>query len=110
MLNIGLLTPKQVISHALRYAKQHDISLASVEGFIRQIIGWREFMRATYNDLGVSMRTANHWQHHRTISASFYRGDTGIDPVDDTIKRILQTGYCHHIERLMVLGGFFFSM
>ena len=108
MLNIGLLTPKQVISHALRYAKQHDISLASVEGFIRQIIGWREFMRATYNDLGVSMRTANHWQHHRTISASFYRGDTGIDPVDDTIKRILQTGYCHHIERLMVLGGFFF--
>jgi deoxyribodipyrimidine photolyase-related protein len=65
-------------------------------------------MRATYHDLGVEMRTTNHWGHHRKIPQSFYDGTTGIVPLDDTIQRLLKTGYCHHIERLMVLGGFMF--
>ena len=108
MLNIGLLTPKQVVDGALVCSQKHDIPLNSLEGFLRQIIGWREFMRATYDDLGVSMRTTNHWNHTRPIPDSFYTGETGIVPIDDTIKRVLDTGYCHHIERLMVLGGFFF--
>ena len=108
MLNIGLLTPEQILKSILKYADQNDVPLNSLEGFIRQIIGWREFMRATYNDLGVSMRTTNHWQHHRKMPQSFYDGTTGIAPVDDVIKRLLATGYCHHIERLMVLGGFMF--
>ncbi|MEL7115471.1 MAG: FAD-binding domain-containing protein, partial [Pseudomonadota bacterium] len=106
--NIGLLTPRQVLDATLAHADRHDVPLNSVEGFVRQIIGWREFMRATYEDLGVQMRTTNHWGHRRKLPASFYDGTTGIDPIDDTIKRILQTGYCHHIERLMVLGGFMF--
>ncbi len=108
VLNIGLLTPKQVLDAALAHADRKSIPLNSVEGFIRQIIGWREFMRATYEDIGVQMRTTNHWGHHRPIPRSFYDGTTGIDPLDDTIKRVLKTGYCHHIERLMVLGGFMF--
>lgn len=108
MLNIGLLTPKQVIDAAMSHAETHEIPLNSLEGFVRQIIGWREFMRATYEDLGVAMRTTNHWQHHRPIPQSFYDGTTGIDPIDDAIRRVNQTGYCHHIERLMVLGGFMF--
>ena len=54
------------------------------------------------------MRTTNHWGHTWSIPASFYDGTTGIGPIDDTIHRILDTGYCHHIERLMVLGGFMF--
>jgi len=107
-LNIGLLTPKQVLDAALAHADCKGIPLNSLEGFIRQIIGWREFIRATYEDLGVPMRTTNHWGHHRPIPRSFYDGTTGIDPLDDTINRILKTGYCHHIERLMVLGGFMF--
>ena len=80
----------------------------ALEGFIRQLIGWREFMRATYVDHGVEMRTTNHWGHHRPMPTCFYDGTTGIDPIDDVIGRVLQTGYCHHIERLMVLGGFMF--
>lgn len=108
MLNTGLLTPEQVVNETVSYVETHDVPLASVEGFLRQIIGWREFIRATYEDLGVEMRTTNHWKHHRSIPASFYDGTTGIDPIDDTILRILDTGYCHHIERLMVLGGFMF--
>lgn len=108
MLNVGLLTPKQIVDKTLRFAESNEVSLNSLEGFIRQVIGWREFMRATYDDLGVPMRTTNHWNHHRSIPASFYDGTTGILPIDDTIQRILDTGYCHHIERLMVLGGFMF--
>ncbi|MEM6410489.1 MAG: cryptochrome/photolyase family protein [Pseudomonadota bacterium] len=108
MLNIGLLTPQQVIDAALTHIEDNAIPLNSAEGFIRQIIGWREFMRATYEDLGVRMRTTNHWGHRAKIPRCFWNGETGIAPVDDTIKRILKTGYCHHIERLMVLGGFMF--
>ena len=108
MLNIGLITPEQIVTETLAYADEHDVPLNSLEGFLRQIIGWREFMRATYCDLGVSMRTTNHWNHHRTLPSSFYDATTGIEPIDDTIRRILDTGYCHHIERLMVLGGFMF--
>jgi len=108
MLNVGLLTPQHVVNKVLTYAETHDVPIASVEGFIRQIIGWREFMRATYEDLGVRMRTTNHWNHKRRMPQSFYNGTTGILPIDNTIKRILATGYTHHIERLMVLGGFMF--
>ncbi len=108
MLNIGLLTPERIVRQTLDYADQHSIPLNSVEGFIRQIIGWREFMRATYEDIGVRMRTGNHWKHEHAMPDCFYDATTGIDPVDDTIRRLLETGYSHHIERLMVLGGFMF--
>ncbi|MEM6485066.1 MAG: cryptochrome/photolyase family protein [Pseudomonadota bacterium] len=108
MLNSGLLTPQQVLERTLDHAEKTDVPLNSLEGFVRQLIGWREFMRATYRDLGVAMRTTNHWKHERRIPQSFYDASTGIAPIDDTITRILDTGYCHHIERLMVLGGFMF--
>jgi deoxyribodipyrimidine photolyase-related protein len=77
-----------------------------LEGFIRQIIGWREFIRGMYDFRGTAERTKNFWQFDRKIPASFYDGTTGIVPLDITIKKVLQTGYCHHIERLMVLGNF----
>ncbi len=108
MLNTGLLTPNQVIKETMAFVEKHDVPINSVEGFVRQIIGWREFIRATYQDLGVTMRTTNHWNHRRKIPKSFYDATTGILPLDDTIERVLETGYCHHIERLMVLGGFMF--
>lgn len=107
-LNIGLLTPDQIVKAAVKFARQHDVPINSVEGFIRQVIGWREYMRATYEDLGVTMRTTNRWEHHHVMPQCFYDATTGIDPVDDVIERLLKTGYCHHIERLMVLGGFMF--
>ena len=106
MLNIGLLQPLQIIEHALAAAKQYDIPLNSVEGFIRQIMGWREFIRIVYEREGVKQRTTNYWKFKRKIPHCFWTGETGIAPIDITIKKILQTGYCHHIERLMVLGNF----
>jgi len=106
MLNIGILTPKQIIQKTLDYSKENKITINSLEGFIRQIIGWREFMRGVYITKGSEERVRNFWGFSRKIPKSFYDGTTGIFPVDETIKKVLETGYCHHIERLMVLGNF----
>lgn len=106
MLNIGLLQPGQIIEAALVAAEHDDIPLNSLEGFIRQIMGWREFIHLVYEREGVKQRTTNYWKFKRKIPHSFWTGETGIAPIDITIKKILKTGYCHHIERLMVLGNF----
>ena len=106
MLNIGLLTPQQIVDKTLIAAKKYNIPLHSVEGFIRQIIGWREFIRLVYEREGCKQRTTNYWKFKRKIPVSFYTGETGVVPIDITIKKILKTGYCHHIERLMVIGNF----
>lgn len=106
MLNIGLLSPKLILDKALAKAGRKNIPLNSLEGFVRQITGWREFIRIVYEREGSKQRTKNYWGFTRKIPASFWDGNTGIPPVDIIIKRILKTGYCHHIERLMVLGNF----
>jgi deoxyribodipyrimidine photolyase-related protein len=106
MLNNGLLTPQYVIDRTLDYASKHEVPLNSLEGFIRQIIGWREFIRAVYLLKGRQERTKNYWSFEKKIPHSFYDGTTGIDPLDETIKRLNQTAYSHHIERLMILGNF----
>ena len=106
MMNVGLLCPQFVIDEALQFASKHEIPLNSLEGFIRQIIGWREFIRSVYELKGSKERTRNFWGFTRKIPASFWNGTTGIEPIDLTIKKVLETGYCHHIERLMVLGNF----
>ncbi|MCU0720087.1 MAG: cryptochrome/photolyase family protein [Pirellula sp.] len=103
MLNIGLISPNDIIQAAL---KQPDVPINSLEGFIRQVIGWREFIRGIYLTKGQQQRTTNFWNHHRSIPHSFYDGTTGIEPIDTVIRRLLKTGYCHHIERLMILGNF----
>lgn len=106
MLNVGLLTPGEILDQSLAFASENKIPLNSCEGFIRQILGWREFIRGVYEAKGSQERTTNYWNFKRKIPASFWNGTTGITPVDNTIKKVLATGYCHHIERLMVLGNF----
>lgn len=104
-LNIGLISPTEIITQAI--AKAEEVPLNSLEGFVRQILGWREYMRAVYRKRGSAQRTTNFWRHQRKIPASFYDGTTGIVPVDTVIQRVMRYGYCHHIERLMILGNFF---
>lgn len=106
LLNTGLLTPAYVIERTMDYAAKHAIPLNSLEGFIRQIIGWREFIRIVYEREGRKQRTTHFMRFSRKIPASFYTGTTGIEPVDNVIKKVLLTGYAHHIERLMILGNF----
>ncbi|MHA4847153.1 cryptochrome/photolyase family protein [Flavitalea antarctica] len=106
MLNTGLLSPGDVVNETLEYASNNEIPINSLEGFLRQVIGWREYMRAVYEIKGIEERTRNFWGFSRKIPSSFWEGTTGIAPVDNTIRKVLDTGYCHHIERLMVLGNF----
>ncbi len=106
MLNIGLLSPQEIINKAIIAYHKDNIPINSVEGFVRQILGWREFMRGMYITKGREQRTSNFWKFSKKIPPSFYNATTGIKPVDDTINKVLETGYCHHIERLMILGNF----
>jgi deoxyribodipyrimidine photolyase-related protein len=106
-LNVGLINPEYIVNTTLDFAQNHHVPINSVEGFIRQIIGWREFMRIVYHDVGRKQRTSNFWNFQRKIPPCFYDGTTGILPVDQVIKKTLETAYAHHIERLMVLGNFF---
>jgi deoxyribodipyrimidine photolyase-related protein len=106
LLNIGILSPQYVLSQTLAYAEENEVPLASLEGFIRQLIGWREYIRAVYVYLGSEERTKNYFGANRKIPESFWQGNTGIPPLDDTIKTVLQHAYSHHISRLMLVGNF----
>lgn len=106
LLNVGLLDPQTVINKAIKTASKYKVPLNSLEGFIRQILGWREFIRIVYEREGSQQRTRNYWGFDRKIPESFWNGTTGILPVDNVIQKVLKTGYCHHIERLMVMGNF----
>jgi len=106
LINIGLLTPRQVLERTLEFARNHDVRLNSLEGFVRQIIGWREFVRAVYVVAGERQRQSNFWGNRRKLPQQLYSATTGIEPVDVVIRRLLQHAYTHHIERLMVLGNF----
>ena len=104
MLNIGLITPNEVISEVLKH--KNDIPINSLEGFVRQIIGWREFIRGIYHYKGVQQRNSNFFDFKRKMPKSFYDGSTGVFPFDNCIKKVLQNAYSNHIERLMILGNF----
>lgn len=104
MLNVGLITPNEVISEVLKH--KNDIPLNSLEGFVRQIIGWREFIRGVYHYKGVQQRNSNFFDCYRKMPKSFYDGSTGIFPFDNCVKKVLQNAYSNHIERLMILGNF----
>ena len=106
LLNSGLLTPDYVVNRVLEFSKNNKIPLNSLEGFLRQIIGWREFIRGMYISRGTYSRNLNFWKFDKQIPKSFYNGTTGIQPVDDTIFKINNSSYCHHIERLMIIGNF----
>lgn len=106
LLNVGLLTPDFVVNEALNYAKENHISINSLEGFIRQIIGWREFVRGVYVAIGRTMRTRNFFKHQQKLPSSFWKGNSGLLPIDNIISKVNETGYANHIERLMIMSNF----
>lgn len=105
LLNTGLLTPHHVVEQTLNAHEEEEYPLNSLEGFLRQIIGWREFMRGIYELEGENLRQSNDWNNHRELPDGFYSGETGLPPVDAAVERVQQYAYTHHIERLMVLGN-----
>ncbi len=106
-MNVGLVTPQEVVDSLIFYTQNYQLPLNSVEGFLRQIVGWREFIRLIYERKGRFQRTCNFFNYTKKIPKSFWNGTTGIPPVDDSIRKVNQHAYLHHIERLMVIGNFF---
>lgn len=104
MLNNGLLTPHYVLNEIMDNV---DININSLEGFIRQLIGWREYMRFLYIHRLSDIINSNHFGNNRTFKDfnSWYNGTTGLGEtgiIDNEIKKTLKYGYAHHIIRLMV--------
>jgi deoxyribodipyrimidine photolyase-related protein len=104
-MNIGLITPQDVVDRVLDYTKKKEIPLNSVEGFIRQIIGWREFIRGVYQNYGEEQLQSNFFNFSRSLKDTWYSGNTGIPPLDDAINFSDRYGYTHHINRLMVISN-----
>lgn len=104
-LNVGLLTPQQVLDEVLKQYHNEKVSIESAEGFIRQLIGWREFVRAVYERVGVAQRTANSMKHERALD---WQQIGALSLMQQTHLKLERHAYAHHIERLMLLGNFFF--
>ena len=104
-LNLGLITPKEIIKKIIDASKAKKIPINSLEGFIRQVIGWREFMRGIYQNYADQLENTNFFNHERKLTDDWYNGTTGIDPIDDAIKDVNKYGYTHHIIRLMHLSN-----
>lgn len=106
VLNVKLLSPRDVIRKIEEAWNRKEAPLNSVEGFIRQIVGWREFMRGVYWQHMPSYAQLNHFGAHEKIPPFFWTGETQMNCVHQTMQSILRYGYAHHIQRLMVMGLF----
>lgn len=105
-LNLHLLDPREVIAAAEGAYRRGHVSIAAAEGFIRQILGWREFIRGVYWLDMPAMKQANHFGHQRSLPGWFWTGNTDMACLRDSLKQTLELGYAHHIQRLMVIGNF----
>tara|TARA_B100000700_G_scaffold172815_1_gene190907 strand:- start:1014 stop:2117 length:1104 start_codon:yes stop_codon:yes gene_type:complete len=100
LINIGLITPIEILEKIKKI--ESKVRINSLEGYIRQIIGWREFMRGIYQNFDKEMQSKNFFGHKKKMKNSWYNGTTGLDPLDYSIKNALNYGWSHHIERLMI--------
>ena len=105
-LNLKLLDPREVIAAAETAWRERELDLAGVEGFIRQILGWREFMRGVYFLDMPSLKTDNHFGHRNALPAWYWTGEARMNCLRQTIRQTLEHGYAHHIQRLMITGMF----
>ena len=105
-LNLKLLNPREVIAAVVDAWKKYSLDLSTVEGFIRQILGWREFVRGMYYLDMPKMAADNYYDHQRSLPSWYWTGKTNMRCMQDAIGQTLNYGYAHHIQRLMVTGNF----
>ena len=103
IINLGLITPSEILEKVKKIEKK--VRINSLEGYVRQIIGWREFMRGIYQNYDNRLENTNFFNHKNKMKLSWYNGTTGLDPLDHSIKNALNYGWSHHIERLMILAN-----
>jgi deoxyribodipyrimidine photolyase-related protein len=105
-LNLGLLRPAEVVAGAVEaFRTRSELSLASVEGFVRQILGWREFVRHAYRRGMPALAAANQLGAERPLPACYWTGETDMACLAGAIEDVRSRGYAHHIQRLMVLAN-----
>ena len=102
-LNIGILS----LDYVIKKVVSHNAPLNAKEGFVRQIIGWREFMLTVYKSSHITLRTTNFFGFTRTIPSKLLSAKTGLQPFDDALEKLHTTAYNHHIERLMIISNLF---
>jgi deoxyribodipyrimidine photolyase-related protein len=105
-LNLGLLHPLEVVEQAEAALRARDLPVNSVEGFIRQVLGWREYMRGLYAYFDTDYAQRNWFDHRQPLPEFFWTGETDLNCLHQVIDQIRRTGYAHHIQRLMVLSNF----
>lgn len=105
-LNLKLLNPREVIHAVLIAWKKYSLDLSTIEGFIRQILGWREFVRGMYLLDMPQMAQDNYYQHQNPLPKWYWTGKTQMACMQDAVGQTLEYGYAHHIQRLMVTGNF----
>lgn len=106
-LNIGLLNPLEVIRAAERAYHLKNLSLNSVEGFIRQVLGWREYMRGIYILMDDDYPDRNWFDHHQPLPSFFWDASkTEMNCLRQSLSQVERIGYAHHIQRLMILSNF----
>ena len=107
-LNIKLVSPKEVVDTVIWYWRNNPqrVALNQVEGFVRQIIGWREYMRGVYWAKMPQYEQVNFFNHTRKLPQWYWTGDTKMNCLKHCIKQSLDEAYAHHIQRLMVTGNF----
>ncbi len=107
-LNIKLLTPLEVVNSAINYWQQNQksISIAQIEGFVRQIIGWREYMRGVYWANMPSYSQKNYFEYKNNLPTWFWTGKTQMNCLKNAINQSLDYAFAHHIQRLMITGNF----
>ncbi|MTH53595.1 cryptochrome/photolyase family protein [Bacillus mangrovi] len=105
-LNIGLLHPQEVLEKAEKAYRDGDAPLAAVEGFIRQVLGWREYMRGVYLRKMPGYAKVNALDHQLPIPDFYWSADTKMNCIHQSVQSVIEHGYNHHIQRLMVLGNF----
>ncbi|MFP4540163.1 MAG: cryptochrome/photolyase family protein [Opitutales bacterium] len=106
VLNLKLLHPREVLEAALAAHQSGDAPLNAVEGFVRQVLGWREFVRGIYFLHGEAYLDRNALGAHEPLPRFFWDGQTEMACARDAMRNVLENGYAHHIQRLMVLGQF----
>ncbi|MEL0456657.1 cryptochrome/photolyase family protein [Flavobacteriaceae bacterium SZ-1-7] len=107
-MNLKLISPKDVVNTVLNYYRKHgaEIHISQVEGFIRQIIGWREYMRGMYWALMPEFKNLNELNNYNKLPDFFWTGNTKMNCLKHAIKNSLENGYAHHIQRLMITGNY----
>ncbi|GGZ90851.1 cryptochrome/photolyase family protein [Algibacter mikhailovii] len=107
-LNIKLIRPKDIIKTVLNYYRLHstEINISQVEGFIRQIIGWREYMRGMYWAFMPEYKSLNTLENYNPLPKFFWTGQTKMNCLKQSINNSLNNSYAHHIQRLMITGNF----